>query len=256
MAWYFLSARHQDDFIKKTYSGNYQRRPWLGAIAIAATAVILLAFASELLHPSETEQPSRPTTSAEVTTASIRNVAVESAAQEYEAQRGENAAISAADQAALDPYNAAGVPAASMPQQPGESEQTCVNIYRNASADDVTSVIVEQYKADCPDFDLPLAWQEAGIGQDINSDNKPGFDCTMASTAVETQICTDPDLSELDRNLTEKYKQLRAANDDGDALKVTQRRWVEDRNSCTDRSCLVKAYQDRIHALDAAGAFQ
>ena len=170
-------------------------------------------------------------------------------------QIAQNAATSAADIAALDSYNAAGVPTASMPQQPDESEQTCVNIYRNASADEVTSVIVEQYKANCPDFDLPLAWQEAGISQETYSDSKPGFDCAKASSTVETQICRDPDLSELDRSLTKKYKQLRAANDDGDALKVTQRRWVEDRNSCTDRSCLVKAYQDRIHALDAAGAF-
>lgn len=256
MAWYFLSGRHHGDFIKKTYSGRYQRRPWLGAIAIAVTLIVLVAFASELLHPSETEKPSRSTVSPEVTTASINNVTVESAAQKYETQSPENAAIAAADTAALASYSSAGLPTASMPQQSGESGEVCVNIYRNATADDVTSEMVEQYKADCPNLDLPLAWQEAGIGQYNNLDSNPGFDCANASSAVETQICRDPYLGELDRNLTRKYKQLRAANNDDDALQLTQRRWVGDRNSCTDRGCLVKAYQDRIHVLDVEGALQ
>lgn len=73
MAWYFLSARHQDDFIKKTFSGNYRRRPWLGAISIAATSIILLAFVSELLHPSETEE----LVSSEVATAPINKMTTE-----------------------------------------------------------------------------------------------------------------------------------------------------------------------------------
>ena len=48
-----------------------------------------------------------------------------------------------------------------------EREQYCGNVYRNSSPDGVDEAAVEKYKAECPGHDLPIQWQEAGIGKQL-----------------------------------------------------------------------------------------
>jgi uncharacterized protein YecT (DUF1311 family) len=77
----------------------------------------------------------------------------------------------------------------------------------------------------------------------------PSFDCTKASTFSEKAICNDPMLGKLDGALSENYKYM-LASDIGDGarsdLKATQKKWLAERNKCTDNQCLANTYRKRI----------
>lgn len=77
----------------------------------------------------------------------------------------------------------------------------------------------------------------------------PSFDCTKASTFSEKAICNDPLLGKLDGALSENYKYM-LASDIGDGarndLKTTQKKWLVERNKCTDNQCLANTYRKRI----------
>lgn len=91
--------------------------------------------------------------------------------------------------------------------------------------------------------------EAAAVGQ-VSS--KASFDCAKAATLVEQTICTDPVLGRLDSALSENYKFM-LASDIGDGarseLKATQKRWIVERNSCTDSQCLTEAYRKRVDAV-------
>lgn len=80
----------------------------------------------------------------------------------------------------------------------------------------------------------------------------PSFDCTKAATFSEKVICSDPLLGKLDGALSENYKYM-LGSDIGDAarndLKTTQKKWLTERNKCTNNQCLVDAYRKRIDAV-------
>lgn len=78
---------------------------------------------------------------------------------------------------------------------------------------------------------------------------KPSFDCSKASTFSEKAICSDPLLGKLDGALSENYKSMLASNIGEGArsdLKTTQRKWLTERNKCTDNQCLANAHRKRI----------
>lgn len=62
----------------------------------------------------------------------------------------------------------------------------------------------------------------------------PSFDCAKAKGQVEQQICADPGLSALDRQLAAVYKAAaaKATGKLGAALRTEQRAWVKGRNDC------------------------
>lgn len=62
-------------------------------------------------------------------------------------------------------------------------------------------------------------------------DIDPSFDCSKASTPVEKAICRSVELSQLDKELTSLYK--KALNAKGDEVKITQKKWISDR----DKQC-------------------
>ncbi len=78
---------------------------------------------------------------------------------------------------------------------------------------------------------------------------KPSFDCTKASTFSEKAICSDPLLGNLDGALSENYKHM-LASDIGDGarndLKTTQKKWLTERNGCTNNQCLTDTYRKRL----------
>jgi uncharacterized protein len=79
------------------------------------------------------------------------------------------------------------------------------------------------------------------------------FDCAKASTSIEKNICADSQLSNLDSQLMQAYRQSLASAGNGDAVKAEQRAWlVEARNKCQDVACLKSAYAERIAALTGA----
>ncbi|MGB5833408.1 MAG: DUF4163 domain-containing protein [Thiohalocapsa sp.] len=77
------------------------------------------------------------------------------------------------------------------------------------------------------------------------------FDCSRASTAIETMICTDAELSALDTELGRIYAQsLEGAYPAGaNDLRTEQRAWLRQRNDCNDGTCVAAAYRERIEAL-------
>lgn len=80
----------------------------------------------------------------------------------------------------------------------------------------------------------------------------PSFDCAKASNFAEKAICTDSLLGKLDGKLSENYKNMRAS-DIGDGvrntLKGTQKRWLTERNKCTNNQCLAEVYRKRIDEI-------
>lgn len=73
------------------------------------------------------------------------------------------------------------------------------------------------------------------------------FDCKKAGTVVEKIICGDAELSRLDDELSELYKQLLDQNSNKHEVSIRQRKWLtEVRNAHEDTEYLRHAYRDRI----------
>lgn len=81
----------------------------------------------------------------------------------------------------------------------------------------------------------------------------PGFDCRKAASRVERAICGDKALALLDKRLTNVFAQALATAADERALRRAQRRWLAQRDRCTDRACLVSAYGRRMRAMVDGG---
>jgi len=80
------------------------------------------------------------------------------------------------------------------------------------------------------------------------------FDCNKASSFVEKVICSDSQLTGMDDQLGRLYKDALAASSNSEALKTEQKAWLSSRNQCKDSDCIMKAYTDRISALNAMTA--
>ncbi|QBF28988.1 hypothetical protein EXN22_26090 [Pseudomonas tructae] len=78
-----------------------------------------------------------------------------------------------------------------------------------------------------------------------------GFDCSKASTLVETAICTTPSLSAKDDKLNELYKPLK----DRKIFRELESFWLQEvRNRCEKADCLDVAYDQQIKLLTPAPA--
>jgi uncharacterized protein len=86
-----------------------------------------------------------------------------------------------------------------------------------------------------------------------NPASAASFDCSKAASKIEKMICQDEELSRLDGQLGEKFNAAARLSTQPDQLKNAQRSWLRDRrNPCTDKPCLVAAYQLRMQELDKA----
>ena len=82
------------------------------------------------------------------------------------------------------------------------------------------------------------------------------FDCDKTTTPTEKAICADSQLSALDDQLLQSYKNALAHTSDPNALTAAQRSWLsQKRNTCRgDITCLQQAYTARLTVLDALAA--
>ena len=79
------------------------------------------------------------------------------------------------------------------------------------------------------------------------------FDCTKASTSVETMICNDKALSSLDDDLAKAYESAVLLSDHPGEIKRRQREWLRNvRERCTNETCLKAAYENRLAELATA----
>lgn len=77
-----------------------------------------------------------------------------------------------------------------------------------------------------------------------------GFDCAKAFTAVEKLICSNPQLSDQDEELSVAYREATSEARDSTSLVLDQKRWLQiERGSCRDEKCLKKVYRERIGEL-------
>ena len=80
---------------------------------------------------------------------------------------------------------------------------------------------------------------------------KPGFDCRLASSKVESWICDSEELSQVDVELNIIYNAVRKpiGSEDQKRLENEESIWVADRNTCSNFDCIKKHYDDRISTL-------
>lgn len=81
----------------------------------------------------------------------------------------------------------------------------------------------------------------------VTSASAASFDCAKAGTKVEKMICGSPELSHLDRDLAETYKDAVSKES---SIRSDQMKWLKERNSCTNEPCLIEKYKDRISVLN------
>lgn len=87
------------------------------------------------------------------------------------------------------------------------------------------------------------------------------FDCARASAAVEKLICRDPQLKQMEIELTRLYR-LALTDDHSvprpDKVEIDQRFWVDARNQCAadkePKACTIRSYAERAHQLRQGSA--
>lgn len=78
----------------------------------------------------------------------------------------------------------------------------------------------------------------------------PSFNCAKATDQVNTLICANRDLSELDVKLDAAFKAAMAKSGEGDRIRSEQRAWLKKTNNgCSDHDCIAQAYTTRIQQL-------
>jgi uncharacterized protein YecT (DUF1311 family) len=84
------------------------------------------------------------------------------------------------------------------------------------------------------------------------ADPHPAFDCALASTGVETLICSDAELAERDLRVSQRYFALRGdlSQKKRTLLLQSQRLFLKQRSGCATSECLSALYDARLRRLD------
>jgi uncharacterized protein YecT (DUF1311 family)/predicted Ser/Thr protein kinase len=79
---------------------------------------------------------------------------------------------------------------------------------------------------------------------------KPSFDCATATNAAQRLVCSDQELAALDQRMADLYQLGLTHVADTNEFFGEQRSWLtEQRDACTDKACLLTAYNARIEDL-------
>jgi uncharacterized protein YecT (DUF1311 family) len=78
--------------------------------------------------------------------------------------------------------------------------------------------------------------------------------CAAEPTPADREICGDPDLRRLQRELRQAYAEALEAHEDRDLLRQRQLAWADARNTVTEPDRLARLYEQRIRKLNAATA--
>ena len=104
-------------------------------------------------------------------------------------------------------------------------------------------------------FTLRLRQLGSGPGAQPPVGAQPSFNCRRASGPVETAICRNPVLANLDGRLDFVYRDALASAGPGraDQIRRNQRNWMQDRGMCIRERdlprCLQRRYESRIAEL-------
>jgi len=78
--------------------------------------------------------------------------------------------------------------------------------------------------------------------------------CAAEPTPADREICGDPELRRLQRELRQAYAEALAAHEDRDLLRQRQLAWRDARNTVAEPDRLARLYEQRIRKLNAATA--
>lgn len=81
---------------------------------------------------------------------------------------------------------------------------------------------------------------------------RPSFACVKTATTAERLICSDAELSRLDRIMAELHAEtlsLLLNAEQASQANLAQRAWLKSRNRCADVQCLRRAYFGRVAEL-------
>lgn len=80
----------------------------------------------------------------------------------------------------------------------------------------------------------------------------PSYECEKASSGIEQMICEDDELAGLDYKMAHIYKTIMDDDVVVGRVRLEQKDWLSDRNSCDNKGCIKRAYINRISNLHAA----
>jgi|CXWL01.1.fsa_nt_gi uncharacterized protein len=75
------------------------------------------------------------------------------------------------------------------------------------------------------------------------------FDCDKVITKVEKLICSNSELSDLDEVLNAAYRRALITSLNENRINKTQKKWLTNRNYCSNKKCLDELYWSRIEWL-------
>jgi len=78
--------------------------------------------------------------------------------------------------------------------------------------------------------------------------------CAAEPTPADREICSDPELRRLQRELRQAYAEALEAHEDRDLLRQRQLAWRDARNTISEPDRLARLYEQRIRKLNAATA--
>jgi len=82
--------------------------------------------------------------------------------------------------------------------------------------------------------------------------NAASFNCDKASGDFEKTVCSDSNLSTLDEQLAQTYKDARSKSSEQEQLKKSQLEWIKSTKKCASNvQCIDKAYKERIATLNS-----
>jgi serine/threonine protein kinase len=79
---------------------------------------------------------------------------------------------------------------------------------------------------------------------------QPSFDCVKAANDAERLVCSDSQLAGLDVKMADLYRMGLASVADTNEFSGEQVGWLTRRDVCTDKECLIVAYNERIKDLE------
>lgn len=94
---------------------------------------------------------------------------------------------------------------------------------------------------------IVLGWLVLGIAAQAAS-----FDCGTAQSKVEHLICDNPEISNLDEELSSAYKTALQDEKQADSIKQAQKQWMKERNGCVDAACVKGAYGVRLKTIPSS----
>lgn len=112
----------------------------------------------------------------------------------------------------------------------------------------------------CKAAAIVIAGTVFALGANAAGGDQPSFDCDMAQTDIEKQICGSSALAALDRTVAQQYESLHSAIRSRalrNGMVQDQRDWLKDRNACAENvglegreACIGDAYRQRRLQLE------